>query len=406
MSGRAELRAELTETIERTLREEARRSELGVAGVRSILLGLLVAIELSRLASAGGSVLVTCVTALGAVGAIGFALLLRRGWYAPWLALAVPVLDAAYIGMRLELGLSSASAEQLVDSQFLASVAILACILGLTGALRTAAWGTAVSAGLGLLLYHYLAWNLDISVVQRLIHTVLIGGTAGIGWALLLQVRRAAHSEVTGIAVARLLPHGAAAAAQEDPLGLLTLAKSVEATVLITDIRGFTSWSEGRAPVEVLDALNELQGALAAEVHAAGGTVDKFLGDGMLAVFGALTEQPDHAARALTAARAIRAVLAESSAEPSFAIGLGVHSGPLVVGALGSGLRLELTVLGDTVNTTSRLESMTKELGHDALVSATTARLAGEEAELIPLGAVPVRGRVEALEVYAMPPLE
>ena len=140
-------------------------------------------------------------------------------------------------------------------------------------------------------------------------------------------------------------------------------------------------------------------------MHACGGVVDKFMGDGMLAVFGALDPAPDHARRALSAVRRIRSAVEELNRglpeERRLRIGVGVHSGTMVAGCLGGGSRLEFTVIGDAVNTTSRLESLTKEKGVDVLISEETARRAPDEG-LVDLGVVAVRGRQQGLHVFTL----
>ena len=126
--------------------------------------------------------------------------------------------------------------------------------------------------------------------------------------------------------------------------------------------------------------------------------VDKFMGDGMLAVFGAPTASTDHADRALSAVRRMREGMARF---PELAVGIGVHSGEIVVGCLGSGIRMEFTILGDTVNTASRLESATKEHGVPVLVSDTTRLRA--TAPLRELFEIELRGRAEKIRVWTVP---
>jgi adenylate cyclase len=168
------------------------------------------------------------------------------------------------------------------------------------------------------------------------------------------------------------------------------------------------------APPEAFALLNEVQGGFARAVQNEGGTVDKFLGDGMLAVFGAPEPQEDHAARAIEAAIEIRRIIVQVNERrakedlPALKIGVAVHSGPVVTGCLGSGARLEFTVIGDTVNTASRLEGATKDKGVDVLISGETAKRFGEQAGeqelsvLEPLGDIPIRGRKEPLAVNAL----
>jgi adenylate cyclase len=179
-----------------------------------------------------------------------------------------------------------------------------------------------------------------------------------------------------------------------------------EISVLFCDIRDFTSFAEHLPPEEVGGMLNEYFTAMVDVIFTHGGTVDKFVGDAIMAVFNAPLEQPDHAARAVATAIAMQeaaAVLAtrwESLGRPPLKIGIGVQSGPAVVGNFGADRRLEYTALGDTVNVASRLESLSKELGCTIVVGAATAVLLTELGELEPLGLITVRGRAEPLELY------
>jgi adenylate cyclase len=196
-----------------------------------------------------------------------------------------------------------------------------------------------------------------------------------------------------------------------DPAEVPAETRAVDATLVVTDVRAFVAWGEGKEPGEVTDFLQEIRDTLADVVRAHHGTVDKFVGDGMLAVFGAPEPLPDHAAEALAAAREILARIRRirDTEGNGVRIGVGVHSGEILVGWLGSGPDAELVVLGETVNIATRLEAKTKEYVVDLLVSAETvdrieARDGGRVAGLVPLGGVPIRGRAEALQVLSPPP--
>ena len=155
-------------------------------------------------------------------------------------------------------------------------------------------------------------------------------------------------------------------------------------TVLFTDLRGFTTFAEQTAPDRVIDVLNRFLSEMSDAVLDNGGTLVSYLGDGLLAVFGAPIECDDHADRALAAARemlhAAPAAL-QRLARPGggrrggFAMGVGVSSGPLMSGNVGSERRLEYTAIGDTVNTAARIEAHTKEVPHHALFSDSTRAL-------------------------------
>jgi adenylate cyclase len=213
------------------------------------------------------------------------------------------------------------------------------------------------------------------------------------------------------------LPEHLLEQARRDPLSAIGEPSVLDATLLFSDLRNFTGLVESMPPNQVLEYLNEVQGRLADIVSKHGGTVDKFMGDGMLAVFGAPRHLNDHAQLGIAAATEIISSIAALNrercerGEPAAEIGLGVHTGSVIAGCLGSGARLEFTVLGDAVNATSRLEGLTRELGVTALVSEETVKRAGNEprggrdyilGRLTSRGAVSIRGRIAPLSVYSL----
>jgi len=140
-----------------------------------------------------------------------------------------------------------------------------------------------------------------------------------------------------------------------------------------------------------------------------GGILDKFLGDGLMAIFGALGDPTNGAAAAARAALAIRDRVGRLNEEraargdPVVRFGVGMHTGDVVLGAVGLPERSDYTAIGDTVNTASRMETLTKEFKVDAVLSGETAsRLDGDGIELRPLGAATVRGKAQAIEVFTL----
>jgi len=189
-------------------------------------------------------------------------------------------------------------------------------------------------------------------------------------------------------------------------------------TVLSSDLRGFTAMSENLVPAQVLEQLNAFHGAMLQVVDVHGGALDKFIGDGMLVVFGLDVLKLDRpptsestadagAAAAVACARAMLEALAEHNrsrakrGQPPLAMGIGLHTGPVVAGNLGAvGRRLEFTVIGDTVNTAARLEGLTKEAHVPVVISSdVVARLQREEGlrELPPMA---VRGKGAPVRVF------
>jgi class 3 adenylate cyclase len=191
-------------------------------------------------------------------------------------------------------------------------------------------------------------------------------------------------------------------------------------TLLSADLRGFTAMSESLSPDEVVRQLNEFHGAMLEQIDAHGGVLDKFIGDGVLVVFGleratergALdsAEGDAGAKRGVDCAhamfRALESLNVErrSHGETPLRMGVGVHTGPVVAGNIGApGRRLEFTVIGDAVNTTARLEGMTKEAGSPLLVSAETAERLGDRQALRELAPMTARGKTTSMRVFGLP---
>lgn len=177
--------------------------------------------------------------------------------------------------------------------------------------------------------------------------------------------------------------------------------------VLFSDIRGFTTFSENRTPHEVVTFLNLYFSGLTEIVLRHNGVVDKFLGDGMMAFFNAPLDAPGFETEAVKAALEIRA-FTESEAIRSAAApfdlktGVALHIGEAVVGNLGSERKMEFTAIGDTVNTTSRLESLNKQFGTDIIASESVATVTHDGFVWRELGEQPIRGKERAIRLYAL----
>ena len=185
----------------------------------------------------------------------------------------------------------------------------------------------------------------------------------------------------------------------------------VTSTILFTDIRDFTGVSEDLPASTLVKVLNRYFGLMSEAVVGNGGLVNKFGGDSLLAVFGSpLNPSTDHTVRAVTGALEMRTALAEFNEEqrksylPEIMIGIGIATGDVVAGNIGSSKKLEYTVIGDAVNVAARLQAMTKETGHAILANADTVRSAGDVAEFVEIGQVVVRGRTKKVRVFSVQP--
>jgi adenylate cyclase len=179
-----------------------------------------------------------------------------------------------------------------------------------------------------------------------------------------------------------------------------------EMTVLFSDIRGFTTVSERGQPEEIVGMLNEYFTRMVAIVFAHHGTLDKFVGDMVMALFGAPLDDPDHADHAVAAALDMITALGELNARwkadgrAELDIGVGINTGPMIAGNIGSDAIMSYTVIGDAVNLGSRLESLNKQYGTRIIISdATRARL-GRPYQLRPLGDVVVKGKTQPVAIF------
>jgi adenylate cyclase len=183
--------------------------------------------------------------------------------------------------------------------------------------------------------------------------------------------------------------------------GELLEGQEREVTVMFVDVRDFTKRAEASTARETVSFLNELFDVVVPCVLEEGGHANKFLGDGVLAVFGAPERLPDHADRAVRAARRIVQAVGERFGG-EVQIGVGLSSGPVVVGSIGGGGRLEFSVIGDAVNVAARVEAMTRETGDAVLLTEATRRLLKDaKSGVEPKGKAELRGIADPVALYA-----
>jgi adenylate cyclase len=259
----------------------------------------------------------------------------------------------------------------------------------------------------GLVAISYLAWLFDTDLPIGGVQLTLVAGWV-LGLALGMrgsERRRAELKKMFGRYVSDDVVEHLLRSGTTPDLG----GEERYVTVLFSDIRSFTTLSEKLEATSVVEVLNEWFSRINGAILANGGTIDKYIGDAIMAVFGAPVAHPDHARRALSAADAMnqevarmRGWLNERHPDldlPSFRIGVGLHTGKAVIGNVGSAQRMEFTTIGDTVNSASRIEGLTKEMGAVVVISREVVEAAGGGLVLGDAQFSKVKGRAEPLEV-------
>jgi len=398
-----------TLAIDQTLLNVAKRNELIIAYVRVVALAIATVLDccLAQFEPIHFSILNALVAASWLGVAIGVMIIIRRGTYHALFGNLLPVMDGVTIfSLFFSIFLTTPSPELLLQPANNVSVACALFIV--SGALRLNRLAVGLTTLCAIVITALVGVLLDYYVIE-IIFTCGMLLAVGVMAAWLADiVGRSLKDEIARQTLSRFLPKTVMESAYTEPLQLLTQPRSCEATILVTDLRGFTAFSESLEPPEVLAFLNVVQGCLAEIVATHGGSVDKFMGDGMLAVFGAMAVDPHHAMHAIVAAIAMNKALDEMRIYDARTphLGVGLHTGRIVAGCLGSQLRLEFTIIGDAVNTASRLEALTKEYKVPIVVSEDTVAQITSTEDLPftfePLGVVTIRGKVKQINLFTV----
>jgi adenylate cyclase len=246
--------------------------------------------------------------------------------------------------------------------------------------------------------------------VEALFLKLSQGATAGTSGSL--KRLRMLHSAIVdreeqGETLSRLLPTGIAEKVRIEG-GRIGETEELEVTVLMSDVRGYAAIAETAAPSLLAAQLNEHRAAMNHAILDQGGTVMQFVGDAVMACFGAPVAQPDHADRAVDAAVAMIAAQAELDAQweaagrRAFGLGIGLSTGPVAAALLGSEERLEYTLVGDTVNLSQRLQDLARPAGRVVLSDATYCALSSPPPGCVPLGEHLVKGRQSPVTAYVI----
>jgi adenylate cyclase len=265
-----------------------------------------------------------------------------------------------------------------------------------------------ILAIVGLLVGAQIAFQND--AIITVVYALMAGAVALLLTGAIHGVTVAFERANTRDAFARFVPESVVDQVLQDAEGVRLGGVRGEATVMFSDLRGFTSFAETLEPEQVIDALNRYLTAMSEAILDHGGTLVAYMGDGIMAVFGAPLHQDDHADRALAAARDMLAKLEgfngwlrEQELHDGFKMGIGLNTGPVMSGNVGSERRLEYTALGDTTNTAARLEGMTKGTPYQLYVADSTREALRTPADdLAEVGEFEVRGRKAKIKLWSV----
>jgi adenylate cyclase len=323
--------------------------------------------------------------------------------------MAGPEVQAAEIDTILR-GFPLRDAPVWADVLPIVALALIPALLAHVGAVG---WALLASVVLGLVYavgaYAAFTQGVVVSVVYPLA-TLAFGTLLAVGSASVLAVyerqrtRDAFARFVPEQVVGQVLGRGRAARLR---LG----GMRVTGTCMFTDVRDSSMFAESRSPETVVDVMNRYLGELTEAILDHGGTLVSYNGDGFMAIFGAPLEQPDHADRALAAAREIlqqrlpgfNEWFSAAGFGTGFAMGIGINTGPFIAGNVGSEKRLEYTAMGDTINTAARLESATKDADYYLFLAESTREALTEPADdLVFVSELDIRGRVGTVRVWSL----
>jgi adenylate cyclase len=248
---------------------------------------------------------------------------------------------------------------------------------------------------------------------SRVVFELVFVASATAGCAFAAQIARRTVGEAAALQrstdqLSRYFSPDIAAGIRDGGDAFLQGGREQDVVVLFSDITGYTRLCAGLTPSQALSLLSEYQECMVAEIFEAGGTLDKFIGDGIMATFGTPVAAPDAADRAVQAARGMTAALERLNAvraarrEPPLAQRIGIHAGPAVVGNVGTSQRLEFSVIGDAVNVASRIEAACKKTGRPVMMSAAVVSRLSSAAGLESLGEIALDGQPRPIELYAM----
>ncbi len=322
-----------------------------------------------------------------------------------WLSrFAVPVFDmpAVFVIQLVNQGYSENPGH---ISEF--SISIFVCLLMLSAYTLNARY--ILASMVIAIIFEQILQSPAIAPYGRIFSAVVLGLATWIcvfaGRNRLELVETVVQANARRFRLQRYFSPGVGELLEEQEADTLAHGKDCELTIIFIDIRGFTSLSEQLSTREVVELLNSYHAHMVEAIFRHGGTLDKYLGDGLIAYFNAPVDQPDHAERAVSCAFEMERKLVTFNEDRSkegkvtIKMGIGIHTGRAIVGDIGAPHRREFTAIGSAVNVASRLEGMTKEVDRTMVVSEATAQLVSK-VPWAELGRYPIRGCVEPLLLF------
>ncbi len=281
--------------------------------------------------------------------------------------------------------------------------AVMAFLLPMLSPFRATVVGVIVL--LLLLSVNFSFWHVShvvLPLANGMIAIVLLYAM-NMSWGYFVESRT--KRQLTGL-FGQYVPPELVEEMSRDPENYSMAGRKAELTVLFSDIRGFTTISEGLEPNELATLMNQYLGAMTLVVRKHRGTLDKYIGDAIMAFWGAPVDDPEHAKNAVRTGLEMHVALHELNKDlvargwPELKIGVGVNTGPMTVGDMGSPVRQSYTVMGDAVNLGSRLEGITKQYGVGFIVGESTRELLKKEFVFRELDRVRVKGKEDPVGIY------
>lgn len=398
----------MTNPLDACLEERELRMERTINNVRLVVASGIGLLDTSS-ALLQGALLWAAGVAAGAVFFVGWALVVRhltQDRYRPWLKYTTTTVDVA-LATALYVIYQDAPFLAGIENDHFASHLVLMMVLvnmlsGFRVGRRVIVWSTALTVVMGTAIVTHAGYSPILIAFEAL--AVALSGLLAVALSesnlsLFVGLRRRDQ-------LARFLPREIVSRVDSGELTLDLGGQSTDVTVLMSDIRGFTSFSESMDPADVVAMLNEYFTEMTRVIFEHGGNVDKFIGDAILAVWGVPEARSDDAARAVQAALGMQDALVRlnekraARQQAAIRIGIAVHTGVVVAGGIGSPERMDYTVIGDAVNVAARIEGLTKTYDAPVLLSEATLACLNGKVPAALVADAELRGRRGHVRLY------